>query len=278
MAATGPRRSNRKSQTSHATSVEPHPNSSAFPVRAEGLTAILIDGGFYRKKASTLFGEKTPAERADEVLEYSRRHIRKARSQLYRIFYYDCPPSEKVVYNPLTKKQVNLGKTDEYAWMTQFHKELTKRRKVALRRGEPLESQGSYQLKKDVLKRLLSGTTSLDDLTEGDLVLEITQKGVDMRMGLDIATLAERGQITQIILISGDSDFVPAAKHARRAGIDFVLDPLWARITDSLHEHIDGLWECVTRPPGNQSDPLNARNPDYKSASDRSDEAGELAD
>ena len=48
-------------------------------------------------------------------------------------------------------------------------------------------------------------------------------------------------QVDQIILISGDSDFVPAAKLARREGIDFILDPLWASIKPNLHEHIDGL-------------------------------------
>ena len=45
----------------------------------------------------------------------------------------------------------------------------------------------------------------------------------------------------QIILISGDSDFVPAAKMARREGIDFILDPMGASIKDDLFEHIDGL-------------------------------------
>ena len=28
---------------------------------------------------------------------------------------------------------------------------------------------------------------------------------------------------------------------ARRKGIDFILDPIWASIRDDLHEHIDGL-------------------------------------
>lgn len=48
-------------------------------------------------------------------------------------------------------------------------------------------------------------------------------------------------QVDRIILISGDSDFVLAAKLARREGIDFILDPLWASIEPNLHEHIDGL-------------------------------------
>ena len=51
-------------------------------------------------------------------------------------------------------------------------------------------------------------------------------------------------QVDQIILISGDSDFVSASKLARREGIDFILDPLGATIKPELFEHIDGLRSC----------------------------------
>lgn len=62
-----------------------------------------------------------------------------------------------------------------------------------------------------------------------------------MRIGVDISSLAFKKQVNQIILISGDSDFVPAAKQARREGIDFLLNPLGAPIKSDLFEHIDGL-------------------------------------
>ena len=62
-----------------------------------------------------------------------------------------------------------------------------------------------------------------------------------MRIGIDIASLAYKKQVERIVLIAGDSDFVPAAKLARREGIDFVLDPMWAPIKPDLFEHIDGL-------------------------------------
>ena len=48
--------------------------------------------------------------------------------------------------------------------------------------------------------------------------------------------------------ITGDSDFVPAAKLARREGLDVVLDPLRNRIAPSLHEHIDGLKSVWPKP------------------------------
>jgi uncharacterized LabA/DUF88 family protein len=49
--------------------------------------------------------------------------------------------------------------------------------------------------------------------------------------------------------VAGDSYSVPAAKQARREGIDFNLVPLWANITAGLQEHIDRLWTTCPNPP-----------------------------
>ena len=84
--------------------------------------------------------------------------------------------------------------------------------------------------------------------SDDDFRLDLRQKGVGMHIGLDIASLAYKAQINQLILISGDSDFVPAAKLARREGIDFVLDPMWSTVRPDLHEHIDGLKSVCPRP------------------------------
>ena len=40
----------------------------------------------------------------------------------------------------------------------------------------------------------------------------------------------------------------PAAKLARREGVDFVLDPMWQAIPAGLNEHIDGLRTTCARP------------------------------
>ena len=50
---------------------------------------------------------------------------------------------------------------------------------------------------------------------------------MNMRIGIDISSLAIKKQVDQIVLFAGDADFVPAAKLARREGVDFVLDPMW---------------------------------------------------
>ena len=53
--------------------------------------------------------------------------------------------------------------------------------------------------------------------------------------------MAYKKQVDQIVLISGDSDFVPASKLSRREGIDFIPDSLGEKDKDDLSLHIDGL-------------------------------------
>lgn len=224
--------------------------------------AILVDGGFYKKRAKYLFGKKTPKERADELFKYCLRHLRQdnfygdEKVVLYRIFYYDCPPATKNIMHPLTGKNVCLQNSELYEWNNEFFSELSTKRKVAIRKGEFLDSSAGYLLKSSAVKRLCRKEITVDDLTENDFQLDIKQKGVDMRIGLDIASLATKRLVDTIVLIAGDSDFVPAAKHARREGIDFILDPMWLQIKPSLLEHIDGLHTPTNKPGTGKRDTL----------------------
>lgn len=206
-------------------------------------TAILVDGAFYRKRAYNLFGDKSPSERAKELSSYCHRHIKEEKdgATLYRVFYYDCPPISKMVYHPLLKHAVDLSKTADYTWANEFFKELKHQRKFALRLGRLAEEQAIYNIKPDSFRRIMNGTLKLEELQSKDFSLSVMQKGVDMRIGVDISSLAFKKQVDRIILISGDSDFVPAAKQARREGIDFILDPMRSPIKDDLYEHIDGM-------------------------------------
>jgi len=221
-------------------------------------TAFLVDGGFFLKRYYRLQGSKTPLEAAQALHRMCRDHLvdkprgpkseRRRISHLYRIFYYDCPPLTKKAHNPVTRRPIDFSQTALAKWRLQFFEELKKLRKVALRLGYLNERSAHWILRPEVLKRLLSGDLSLDKLAENDVRYEIRQKGVDMRLGLDIASLAYKKQVDQIVLVAGDSDFVPAATLARREGIDFILDPMWASIPDDLHEHIDGLRSVLPRP------------------------------
>ena len=212
-------------------------------------TAILIDGGFYRKRAKHLWGDKTAIDRSLELIAYCKEHLKdtdgKQKRDLYRIFYYDCLPYEKSVFHPYFKKNINLKKTGTYTWSLEFFEELKKKRKVALRFGKLSDITAGYNLKPELTRKIWADLPNaqniVSQLTETDFVLSVEQKGVDMKIGLDISSIAFKHQADQIILISGDSNFVPAAKQARREGIDFILDPMWATIKPDLFEHIDGL-------------------------------------
>ena len=222
-------------------------------------TAILVDGGFYRRRAYNLFGDKTPMDRASELIEYCWRHLSRGKGQppnhLYRIFYYDCPPIKQNLFHPFTREQINMEKTETYAWSTEFLDALASKRKVAIRLGDLQEKESGFRLREKTVKALCRGDIEFSDVNEDDFELNLVQKGVDMRIGLDIASIATKRLASQIVLIAGDSDFVPAAKFARREGIDFILDPMWQKVRPSLNEHVDGLRSCVARVP----DPANER-------------------
>ena len=212
-------------------------------------TAILVDGGFYRKRAAYLWGQVTAEERATELYTYCRAHIDDSprdkpneQRQLYRVLYYDCMPIKKSLYHPLQKRNIDYGRSETYYWMEKFLEQLKTKRKFALRMGELSDAFAGIGLKPAATRDLCAGKIGIDDLKDEDLNFSLgQQKGVDMKIGLDIAAIAYKHLADQIILIAGDSEFVPAAKLARREGNDFILDPMWASIRPNLFEHIDGL-------------------------------------
>lgn len=108
----------------------------------------------------------------------------------------------------------------------------------------------TWSLRAEMTKEIIEEKIKVSELTENDIVYNLKQNGIDMKIGVDIATLAFKKLVDKIVLISGDSDFVPASKLARREGIDFILDPMWNPIDDSLFEHIDGLKSTCKKPFG----------------------------
>lgn len=204
--------------------------------------AVLIDGGFFIKRFNALYNKDkhfTGTQVADIMYAMAHKHVGK-RNTLYRIFYYDCMPLDKKAHNPISKKAVDFSKTPEYKFRLELMEALKQKRKVALRVGT-LKDNGNWEIRPAATKEILKGTKTFSDLTEDDVFLSVRQKGVDMKIGVDIASLALKKFVNQIVLFSGDSDFVPAAKLARREGIDFILDPMMANVEPQLFEHIDGL-------------------------------------
>ncbi|MBN9384291.1 MAG: NYN domain-containing protein [Chitinophagaceae bacterium] len=211
--------------------------------------AVLIDGGFFLKRYYDLYSGAAihGAEViAKNICKAAMKHV-PPNYELYRIFYYDCSPLNKRIHNPISGKSIDLGKTDIYKLRLELFEELKKKRKVALRLGH-IKDSGVWQIYPSKVKALLKGEISLGDVKEVDVFYEMRQKGIDMKIGIDIASLSLKKQVNQIVLISGDEDFVPASKLARREGVDFILDPLWNHIDPNLFEHIDGLNSTSPKP------------------------------
>ena len=206
-------------------------------------TAIMVDGGFYRRRARDLWGKMTPVDAASKMITYCMHHIVEPKEprDLYRIFYYDCPPLDKKMKHPLTGVMIDTKTLAGNIWATDFHKALVDKRKVALRMGELAKEQAKYILTPNAINDLINKKRDITSLTEDDFIIDSKQKGVDLRIGLDAASLAYGRYADQIILIAGDSDFIPVAKMARRQGIDFILDPLKNHVKPNLLEHVDGV-------------------------------------
>lgn len=204
--------------------------------------AVLIDGGFFIKRYNALYNKdrkKSAEDVADDLYTLAHSHVGKE-NYLYRVFYYDCSPFQKKVHNPITKKCIDFSKTPESVFRNKILDCLKKKRKVALRLGY-LKETGHWQIRPAKLKDMLAGKIQVSDLKEEDVYYELRQKCIDMKIGVDISALSLKQFVDRIVLISGDADFVPASKMARREGIDFILDPMAAHIDNSLFEHIDGL-------------------------------------
>lgn len=180
----------------------PNTSYTETPIRV----AILIDGGYFIKRYNAMYNK-----------------------------------SGKKIHNPVSNKCIDFSKTEEAIRRSELINELKKKRKVALRLGNIKESK-RWLFYDNTMRKLLKKEISLDDINADDVYYELRQKGIDMKIGVDIASLSLKGFVDKIVLISGDSDFVPAAKLARREGIDFVLDPMHCEhIENDLYEHIDGL-------------------------------------
>ena len=125
--------------------------------------------------------------------------------------------------------------------------ELRRRANTAVRLGE-VRKERNWILKEEPQKKLLNAKIQVNDLTDEDFTPGLRQKAVDMRIGLDIASITLKKQASTIILVAGDADFVPAAKLARREGVKIYLEPLWRTVSADLYEHIDGVHSGFPNP------------------------------
>ena len=223
--------------------------------------AILIDGGFFLKRLPAVRPDVQVTD-TDAVAKAIRQlvwdHLEQLNVEyevpnpiqlLYRTFYYDARPYNKKAHTPVGIRPIDYARTDQAIFRERLFEALRGSPNLAVRLGEVRKDSGrSWILNERAQKELLSGRLAGGDLVDDDFSPALRQKGVDMRIGLDIASITLKRQADIIILVVGDADFVPAAKLARREGVQFVLDPLWQEIPPDLSEHIDGLRSGFPKP------------------------------
>ena len=193
------------------------------PVKA----AILIDGGYLRVLARNAQQRFDP----DFIEQVALACLDPCKEQLLKILYYDCPPYSGSHFLPVSGNKRTMEGTD--GWL----KQLSYKDFFAVRLGV-LKFRG-YRLKQ--LPHQPGAPLTDDDF---DIVFE--QKGVDMRIGLDIASMCEKRIADRVILVSGDTDCIPAMKHARKAGLQVVLINLpGAKLARELRSHSDLLREVA---------------------------------
>jgi uncharacterized protein (TIGR00288 family) len=233
-------------------------------------TAILVDGAFFLRRFKRCFPSHDrndpksvahglgllaywhlayrigPSELTEKVTKYNFQLAESA--EFYRIFFYDCPPLTKRMHLPLSHKSIVFGQTEDAKFRLALHEEIQKLRKVAVRLGR-LNDTSKWKLTEFATERLIKAPDKFV-ATDKDFEIDTQQKGVDMRLGLDVASLAFKKQVDQIVIVAADADFVPAAKLARREGIDVILDRMGDhRAAQDLKQHVDGIRDCYLPEP-----------------------------
>lgn len=194
--------------------------------------AILIDGGFVKRKLGTRPQPMT-AEKLQRFIQRLCELPDLCDIRLHRIYYYDAHPLTQSVDKPLRGGALNFANQPIVNRNRQLLNDLSRQRFIALRMGE-LAFRGWT-----LASNLLSQDSETVSVRHGDLRPDIVQKGVDMRIGLDIASLTLKRQVQVIVLVTGDSDFIPAMKFARREGAQLYLVPMGHAIKEPMREHAD---------------------------------------
>lgn len=207
--------------------------------------AVIVDGGFIR---SALYIRQNPdypdrshgCPDANTIYQKIKTIISKKfpKEELFRIFYYDCIPDihEKRTYpNPMTGKRIKLLSDIQTETQRTVFDQLKEKPYIAFRYGE-LSFDG-WKIRN--ISKFKDKLGKNENISDNDFKIKVTQKGVDLKMGLDIAWLAMNNIVDKVLIIAGDSDLIPAMKFARKEGLMVYLHTLGKGVKKSMFEHSD---------------------------------------
>lgn len=190
--------------------------------------AILIDGGFFKQRFKKLNGrEPTKKDVENLITEIVQKVSQKNPCAalhpdiLLRTFYYDCKPFGKELKHQ-DGRVIDFAKSGVYEKQNAFLNSIDTIEQFALRLGDL--SFSGWKMYADNPKKIFP---------------DFRQKGVDMKIGLDIAWMAGKQTVDKIALVTGDSDFIAPMKLARREGIQIYLYPMQNHLKHELISHAD---------------------------------------
>jgi uncharacterized LabA/DUF88 family protein len=164
--------------------------------------AVMLDGGHLR-----VYAKKAGHDFRPDYIERIGLGCAAINEEIFRILYYDCAPYRGTLKLPVSGTSKTFIGND--GWVH----ELAKKNLFAIRRGV-LKFRGF------VPRRIPLAPSQLQD---SDFSPQFEQKGVDMRIGLDMAVISGHRTVELIALATNDTDCIPAMKHARKSGIQVAL-------------------------------------------------------
>jgi uncharacterized LabA/DUF88 family protein len=201
--------------------------------------AVLLDGGSVKYNLYKPLGGRLPT--AEEMQNFGQRCVKQAEEELFRIYYYDCPPFPGKKRHPFLDRHIDFKQTPQYKPSQKFCSDLASLDYIAFRSGV-LMFKG-WTLTDKAWERVCESCRQSRDipaLSADDIEPLLMQKRVDIKIGLDIAWLSSKKIVDKIILVTADTDFIPAMKFARREAIHVVLVDL-GNVSRELKAHADEI-------------------------------------
>jgi uncharacterized LabA/DUF88 family protein len=199
---------------------------------------VMLDGGFVTTKIQQ---QKKAFPEADDIKSFCNEIAERAPlvgCELLRIYYYDAPPVDAKPVNPISGDKVDLTNSAFAENCRRRIQNLELLPNFAVRLGATHCT--GWRLGNKAQRRL-SKPAANHEVTDRDFVPNISQKGVDMRIGLDIAQIAIKRLADVLVLVTGDSDMIPAMKLARKEGMLVYLVTMGHGVYRDLKVHADLL-------------------------------------
>lgn len=176
------------------------------------MLAVFIDAGYIKSLAKNEFNLWVDYELISGKILSVINSSNSTPIDLLRTYYYDCLPFQS--NPPKPEEALRFGKARK------MFDHLSKIPQFVVREGR-LKYRG-----KDI---------------NGEPILQ--QKRVDLMLGLDIALLSAKHQISHLAILSGDSDLVPAVEVAKNEGISVWLFHGPAHTKGNTSSYATDLWQ-----------------------------------